>query len=339
VPIELTTVTAESAVFFDGARAVRFDGLAPDSSYERLGVSFRTLPRPPGERLATVTTVNDVHFGETECGVLEGFDVGPVLRSTGSEPYPEVMNRAAIAEMAQVDPDAVVVKGDLTAIGAREEYESFLAFYRPAFGDRLHWVRGNHDGDLAAFPNQEVVLPGAILAILDTVISGQASGRLSADHLEWLDELAGRADRQVLVFGHHHVFDPGSRTRPATYFGINPQDSERLIAVVARRPALAGYFAGHTHRNRVRRFTASGDFPWVEVACVKDYPGTWAEYEIYEGGILQVHHRITAPEALAWSEACRAMVGGLYPDYALGGLPDRCFPIWPRPGQLSRACG
>jgi 3',5'-cyclic AMP phosphodiesterase CpdA len=327
VPIELTTVTDDAAVFFDGPEAVRFDGLAPATYYERLGVSFRTLPRPPGQRLATVTTVNDIHFGETECGVLEGLDVGPVLRATGTEPYPETMNRGAVAEMSSHQPNAVVVKGDLTATGSRREYEDFLAFYQPAFGDRLHWVRGNHDGGLAAFPSQEVVLPGVILAILDTVMPGQPSGRLTAGQLEWLDDLGARADRPVLVFGHHHVFDPSSRTRPDTYFGINPDDSEGLVAVVARRPALVGYFAGHTHRNRVRRFNATGDVPWVEVACAKDFPGSWAEYAVYEGGILQIHHRIATPEALAWSEGCRAMIGGLYPAYAMGELDDRCFAI------------
>lgn len=331
MPIEVTTVTAESAILFDGGRAFPFDHLESDTAYERMGVSFSTLPRPPGEQLATVTTVNDVHFGETECGVLEGLDVGPVLRSpTDKDPYPEVMNRAAIDEMAQLQPDAIVAKGDLTAIGVQEEYDDFLSFYRGAFGDRLHWVRGNHDGELAAFPAQEVVLPGVTLAILDTVSPGRPSGRLPADELDWLDELGRRADRPVLVFGHHHVFDPESRNRPETYFGINPDDSEQLVGVVARRPALVGYFAGHTHRNRVRRFSATGPVPWVEVACVKDFPGTWAEYQIYEGGVLQIHHRISAPAALAWSEACRAMIGGLYPAYAMGELADRCFAIWPR---------
>ena len=63
------------------------------------------------------------------------------------------------------------------------------------------------------------------------------------------------------------------------------------------------------------------------MACVKDFPGTWAEYRVFEGGILQVHRRIPTPEALAWSERCRAMLGGFYPQYAFGLLADRCFPV------------
>jgi hypothetical protein len=129
------------------------------------------------------------------------------------------------------------------------------------------------------------------------------------------------------VFGHHHPWSPDSHERSATYFGILPDDAERLVAVVARHPGILGYFAGHTHRNRARRFTATGDRPWVEVACVKDYPGTWAEYRVFEGGILQIHRRISTPEALAWSEKTRHMYAGTYAEYAFGALGDRCFAL------------
>src|SRR6202022_289750 len=102
-------------------------------------------------------------------------------------------------------------------------------------------------------------------------------GRLAAAQRDWLDQVGAGADRPVLVFGHHHCWDPASGTRPDGYFGIHPDASEALVAVFARRSALVGYFAGHTHRNRVRRFAATGAVPWVEVACVKDSPGAGAE--------------------------------------------------------------
>ena len=95
-----------------------------------------------------------------------------------------------------------------------------------------------------------------------------------------------------------------------------------------RRPAIVAYTAGHTHRHRVR--LAGGRVPSIEVGCVKDFPGTWAEYRVHDGGILQVVHRISTPAALAWSEQCRTLYSdfGLdYAHYALGTLADRCFPI------------
>jgi hypothetical protein len=140
--------------------------------------------------------------------------------------------------------------------------------------------------------------------------------------------MAADADAAVLVMGHHHPWLGGKRSD--TYFGIHPDPSEGLVAVVARRPRIAGYFAGHTHRNRVRRHADTGNTPYVEVGCVKDFPGSWAEYKVYEGGMLQIHHRISTPAALAWSERCRGLYAdfGLdYVTYALGTLSDRCFLI------------
>jgi 3',5'-cyclic-AMP phosphodiesterase len=106
---------------------------------------------------------------------------------------------------------------------------------------------------------------------------------------------------------------------------VNPDDSDALCAVIARREAIAGYFAGHTHRTRTRRFPSARNIPIVEIACVKDYPGAWAEYRVYEDGYMQLARRIDAPAALAWTEKTRAMFAGLYRDYALGKLSDRCF--------------
>src|SRR5437764_5190360 len=262
--VEITTVADDEAVLFDGADWTRIQGLDPDSEYTAQGDTFRTLPRPPGERLATFATVNDVHFGETECGLLEGLDVGPVLQAEpGDPPYSDLMNAAAIAEIDATGVDAVVAKGDLTTHGNTEEYQAFLDAYGPVFGTRLHHVRGNHDGyygeTFAADAPFSVDLPGVVLAVLDTVVPGSSGGQVTAESLEWLDDLGASADRQVLVFGHHHCWDPGSRTRSETYFGIRPDDSERLIDLFARRPRLTGYFAGHTPRNRGRRFPQTGD--------------------------------------------------------------------------------
>jgi 3',5'-cyclic AMP phosphodiesterase CpdA len=173
-----------------------------------------------------------------------------------------------------------------------------------------------------------VELPGVTLALLDTSVAGRAGGALGASQLEWLDELGSRADRPVLVFGHHPMADGRNDS-----FGITPADTGALVEVVARRPSLVGYFAGHTHRNRVRHLAETGAVPWAEVSSTKDFPGGWAEYRVYEGGILQVFRRISAPEALDWSERTRSMFGGLYPAYSFGAIEDRCFPIWPRPAS------
>lgn len=321
--MELTTVTDTQAVLHDGLRVVRVDGLRPGKEHTVEGVTFRTLPKPGGERLATVVTVSDLHIGETECGRYDGVDLGPPLvAGPGEPPYPETMARAAAAEIAGIEPDAVIAKGDLTGQGTGAELKTFMDIFG---GLPLHWAYGNHDvssrSELGPRPATELVtVAGARIALLDTAVPGQAGGRVTEEQLGWLDDLAVDGTTPVLVMGHHPLFDHAAFTA-----GINAEDSDRIVELFSRRPALAGYFAGHSHRNLVRRLPGTGPVPWAEVGATKDYPGVWAEYRIYEGAVMQVVHRISSPEALAWTDRTRQMFGGLYPSYSFGSLDDRCF--------------
>jgi 3',5'-cyclic-AMP phosphodiesterase len=341
---KLTTRLGDREVTTRGPfHVARIEGLDPGTEYslevdgaassEWLPAQIATLERPDGALLATIATANDVHFGELECGKLGNAleeDLGPVFRSEpGEPPYPEVMNAAVIDEMKTLAAEAVIVKGDLTNLGTDEEYEAFLAAYG-ALGESMHHVRGNHDAMLdptiaAGEAPYTVELPGVTLAVVDTVVPGIDTGQLTAHQVSWLDETAGSVTTPVLVFGHHHIWNIEASDRSPTYFGMNPDDSDALAGVVARHENIAGYFAGHTHRNRVRKFERTGPVPFVEVACTKDYPGAWAEYRVYEGGYTQVVRRAAAPEAMAWTEKTRAMFAGLYHEYALGPLDWRCF--------------
>jgi 3',5'-cyclic-AMP phosphodiesterase len=336
MPLELTTVADDLAVVHNGSDVHRYGDLKPDTMYKfRLDganaqVEVRTLPRPKGALLSRFCTVNDVHFGEVECGRIDDHKEGPIQRSApGQDPYPEIMNRGAIAEMLALDPDAVVVKGDLTDTGSDEQYAAFLDAYG-AFGDRLVHVRGNHDAythQSYAAGDQCLDLDGVRVLLLDTVIPGETTGQITEEQIDWLDTLSGEADRPVLVMGHHQQWIGGKRSDD--YFGLDPESSDALTAVAARRSRIKAYTAGHTHRHRVRTM-AGTKVPSVEIGCVKDFPGTYAEYRVHEGGVMQVVHRISTPEALAWSEQCRFLYrdfGIDYGTYAMGTLTDRCFVI------------
>lgn len=316
------------------------NGLTPNTAYEiavpgalsdeRLPHEVRTLAKPPGKLLTTFATVNDTHLGEIECGRLENFpQMGPVFETEpGDEPFATMMNSAAVSEIEKIAPDAVIAKGDLTDSGKPDELDLFLETYG-VFGDRLHYFRGNHDARddpefLIDRTPHSFELEGAVFALVDTVIPGSDRGQLSSDQTEWLDALAKETSKPVFVLGHHHPFNPENTPNP-TYFGINFEDSLRLCEVIARRENIVAYLAGHTHRNRVRRFARARNIPIVEAACSKDYPGAWMEYRVHEGGFTQTMHRISDPRALAWSEKTRVMYAGFYAGFALGTLSDRCF--------------
>lgn len=331
--MDITTVADDLIVCHDGDTVVRLENLQPASTHAVGGVDVTTLARPEGELLCRLATVNDVHFGEVECGRFDGHEGGPIERaSAGDPPYAETMNRGAAAEIAIIDPTAVIVKGDLSQDGKPEEWEAFEACYRGAFGDRLHVVRGNHDayhGQTSYAGDQWIELPGVVVALLDTVIPFGTTGNITAEQIDWLDSHAATADRPVLLMGHHQQWIAGAGgTRSPEYFGLNPDCSDALTEVVARRSRIVAYTAGHTHRHRVRRMKCG--VPSIEIGCVKDFPGTWAEYRVFEGGIMQVVHRVSSRAALAWSERCRHLYrdfGIDYETYALGALEDRCCNI------------
>ncbi|MEX2100607.1 MAG: metallophosphoesterase [Acidimicrobiia bacterium] len=322
---------------------VRIGDLSPDTEHELevegspsdepwLPATVRTLAQPRGRLLATIATANDVHFGETECGRTgdPATDaIGPILRAQpGDPPYPEVMNRAVVTEMARLDPDAVVVKGDLTDTGRAEEYEAFLSVYEE-LGPRMRHVRGNHDAmrdpTLAAQDTPYAIeLPGVTLGVLDTTLPGAVGGVLPAAQVSWLDDLAGAVTGPLLVFGHHPVWNVEA-ARVDSRYAIARDESLALVALIARHENIVGYFAGHTHTNRVVRLGGGRSVPLVEVACTKDYPGAWAEYRVYEGGYTQVVRRVTEPAAFAWAERARTMIQGIYRDLVLGSVQSRCF--------------
>ena len=328
---ELVSVAPDGAELFVDGRVVRVSGLAPGRDYVLDGVAFTTLPAL-GALRCVFATGNDVHFGETVCGQLgdgAGHEVFAV--ADGEPPYPEMMSTAVVADIATCDPAAVVVKGDLTNDGVDTDYDRFLEVWGGAFGERLLHVRGNHDSyrgqGFAAWPCQRRALDGVTLALLDTTRPFEVGGFLDAEQLEWLDELGASSEQPVVVLGHHPVWIPGRDQRTEGYLALAPEDSARLVEVLGRRRSLACYLAGHTHRNRCQRL---GGIPFAEVACVKDFPGGWAEYRVYEGGIAQVFHRAQGPDAVRWAERTRAMFSGFYGAFAMGRLEDRSFVVAPR---------
>jgi 3',5'-cyclic-AMP phosphodiesterase len=321
--VDITTVADDLIVAHDGLVVHRLEHLEPGTVHEVGGVPVRTLVRPDGELLCRIATVNDVHFGEVEAGRIDDDPLGPIQRpEPGEAPYPETMNRGAVAEIADIDPLAVFVKGDLSQDGRPEEWAAFEACYRGAFGDH-----DAYHGQHAYAGDRWVQLPGVAVALMDTVIPERTTGMLTAEQLDWLDAHAAVADTPVLVMGHHQQWIGSPASRSDTYFGLHPDPSDAL-AEIERRRSIVAYTAGHTHRHR-RRVLDSG-VPSIEIGCVKDFPGTWAEYRVYEGGIMQVVHRVSSIEALRWSERCRHLYSDFgvdYETYALGRLEDRCFTI------------
>ena len=349
-----------------GTRLVRVEGLEPSTSYRieidvagaaPVGTgryfpeSCETLPATDAAQVASFATLNDLHFGEPRFGgsieaegefgdEAEGF---PVARETDGElPYWLAMNQDAVADINAAGVDATIIKGDIADRGQPEQFEvarqTFAGLKAPH-----HAFLGNHDHyalleerevDGYALLGQEpaprtVDLGGWRAILIDTVEPGEHHGVFPQERLDWLaDALAETRESGIptLVFTHHQPVPPQHANRYPNSIGLIPEHSLRIFDLLGQHPQVRAVLIGHTHRNRVRRYPASGSIPFVEVNCVKDYPGGFAHYRLFDDGhFRQEVRRTSSTRALAHSTRCGRFFRGGYRDFALGGLESRSF--------------
>jgi Icc protein len=164
----------------------------------------------------------------------------------------------AISWLATVQPDVVVVSGDLVNGGWREGYVQITAALQ-SLACRTLFLPGNADDRTimrAVVPEAAYWADGermhfaerhgaALIIGLDTCVDGHAHGDVT-EHLPWLRQtLASDPSAMPLLFMHHHVF----------LTGISPLDSvicmgsdalSDLLSSGIRRPIAV--CSGHVHR-------------------------------------------------------------------------------------------
>lgn len=162
--------------------------------------------------------------------------------------------------LAQLQPDVLVLSGDLTDDGWHEGYQQIAARLRqqdypslilPGNSDdrRLmravwgedKWAKDACDRALHAVYEAD----GLRLIGLDSTVEGQEYGAVT-DHLGWLENQLNRADAMPsLLFLHHHVFASGIPTLDDTRCrGL--EQLEEVINNAASRPLAIA--SGHVHR-------------------------------------------------------------------------------------------
>ena len=113
-------------------------------------------------------------------------------------------------------------------------------------------------------------------------------------------------------------------------------ESRRCSRRSPRRQPATFVTCGHRHRNRRYDY---GPLVVTEVGSTKDYPGVWAGYKVFEGGIIQLVRRTARPDVMAWTEA-RAGRERPVARWSPGRLADRCFTVeWAGSRRVERAMG
>jgi len=187
---------------------------------------------------------------------------------------------AAVDAVRGLEPDAVIVTGDLADHATDDEYRQLHELLAPLAAP-YYLLPGNHD-DRRAFnplgePVQYSVDLGALrLVVLDTTIPGEDGGALDADRLAWLDsELTSAPDQTTLVAMHHPPLVLGIPIWDE--IGLRPADRQALSDVLERHPQVRRLVAGHVHR------TITGEFAGRDVmTCPSTYVQARLDYTAQE---------------------------------------------------------
>jgi 3',5'-cyclic AMP phosphodiesterase CpdA len=259
-------------------------------------------------------------------------------------PYWRFMNEDAIAEINAAGVDATFIKGDIADTGRPEQFaaarDAFARLASPAYA-----FLGNHDyyGRLDGYDvdgyavlgqppaPRHVDLGGWRLLLVETAVPGEDHGVFGGERLDWLAQALDETRETrtpTLLLMHHQPVPPEHADSYPNTIGILPEHSVPLLSLLGAHPQLKGVLIGHTHRNRVRRYPASGRLPFIEVQCTKDYPGGYAFYRLFEDGSFRQEVRRTGSvRALAHSTRCRECFTGAYRDFALGSLAARSLVV------------
>lgn len=304
-------------------------------------LEFRTLTPPPGERLTRIATVSDLHLGATNWGFLKTMNEDKLGLPSGLDPAVAEMPAAfrcasaAITEALAWGAVQLVIKGD-SAHHRTEESFAQVDRLLDQFPDApILMIPGNHDvDDRSDIPIPESFgqgripmvqslnyrdLPGIRLIGCNTTILNTGPGVIQPHSAELL-QLASETSGPVLLATHHH-FQP----KPfPTYWplGIPAPESTDFLTALGRANPNTVVTSGHTHRNRIRRH---GPVLLTQVASTRDWPGVWAGYTVYEGGISQVVRRIAAPGAIHWHEYSKDALVGIWRFWSNGPLSQRCL--------------
>jgi len=199
-------------------------------------------------------------------------------------------------------PQVVIATGDLCHSGAKEEYAALRSLFTP-LAMPVFLIPGNHDDRselVSAFPEHDYlpqdggflhyVVEGYPLRLiaLDTVIPGEAGGRMCKDRLTWLAErLAEGGGRPTLVFMHHPPFLTGIGHMDE----IGLEGAEEFGRIVLRHPEIERIVSGHLHRPIQMRWrgTLASTAPSTAHQVVLDLGPCAAGFYNLEPPACQIH--------------------------------------------------
>jgi len=132
---------------------------------------------------------------------------------------PNLLERA-IAEVNELSPDVVVVSGDLTTHGFKDEYALAKRYLGTIECKAIVVIPGNHDSrnvgyvhfeELFGDRNSVLRLDGVSIVAVDSTEPDLDNGQIGRGRYRWIEEqFAEPADLRVFVLHHHLLPVPGT---------------------------------------------------------------------------------------------------------------------------------
>ena len=253
--------------------------------------------------MTRIIQISDPHI--VPCGQLA---YGQVDTAEALSSCVQTINRS----LSEVGPvDMVVVAGDLTDFGTKEEYQRFRSLMEP-LDLPYRAIPGNHDvvevmrtcfSDQTWMPregpiNWAVEFNDLTLIGLDSNVAGHPHGHLSGETLTFLTDTLDRQNGKSTIVAVHH---------PPVLTGIdkmdiqNLRDSKHLETILKNYTGEIRLSCGHVHRNIVALFggvichiapgvshAVSMDLREGAPNCLTKEPGGILLHEVREG--ILSHH-------------------------------------------------
>jgi len=133
---------------------------------------------------------------------------------------PQLLERA-IAEVNELAPDVVIVSGDLTSNGFKDEYALARDYLNTVECDSIVVIPGNHDSrnvgyvhfeELFGDRNSVLRAAGTTIVAVDSTEPDLDNGQIGRGRYHWIEEQfqAAPADLRVFVLHHHLLPVPGT---------------------------------------------------------------------------------------------------------------------------------
>lgn len=132
----------------------------------------------------------------------------------GSNHFVSNLLGRAVVEINESEPDVVLISGDVTNEGFRQQYTAARAFLDNLECENVIVIPGNHDSRNVGYVhfednfgdrNSSLHLPGITIIAVDSSQPDLNEGRLGRQNYRWMVENLKRPDDFKIVAMHHHL--------------------------------------------------------------------------------------------------------------------------------------